>query len=90
MQSLPPGMDIIDQEFADIRDFNSSTQGGMASGHNAGDYSGPELTPSGLKAGFLKPKLAGMEDEQYEKGGADLLYVDVGGYVMRGNTLDRL
>jgi len=91
--SLPPGMDIEDQEMADHRVFNESTAGNFARGHNAGDFS-QELDARALKQGFTRKSMRPTDDERYNEH-QDTFYntvTDEDGresFVERGNVLDR-
>lgn len=87
--SLPPGMDIEDQEVTDQRKFNHSLAGNFAEGHNAGDLTNAELTAESLRKGFSKKRLLQTDDE-YTREHNDAFYDDVGGFVERNNMLDRM
>lgn len=87
--SLPPGMDIEDQEYTDQRKFNHSIAGNFPSGHNAGDVTSHELTATSLRKGFSEKPLLQTDDE-YTREHNDPFYDDVGGFVERNNMLDRL
>lgn len=87
--SLPPGMDIEDQEFTDQREFNHSVNGNFPRGRHAGDVSGHELDASALRKGFSKKKLLQTDDE-YSREHNDAFYDDVGGFIERNNMLDRM
>ena len=91
--SLPPGMDIEDQEMADHRKFNSSIAGNYARGHNAGDVT-QDCTEKSVKAGFDR-KVCCPTDDMYTREHNDAFYdspeVDgQEGFVERNNYLDRL
>ena len=87
--SLPPGMDMEDQEYTDQRRFNESVVGNNATGHNAGDLTGHEVTATSLRHGFAKKALL-QTDDAYTREHNDAFYDDVGGFVERNNMLDRL
>jgi len=87
--TLPPGMDIEDQEVTDQRKFNSSINGNFAMGHNAGDLTNHELTAQSLLKGFSKKPLL-QTDDSYTREHNDAFYDDVGGFIERNNVLDRL
>lgn len=88
--SLPPGMDLEDQELTDQRTFRHSTNGNMGDG---GDVT-QELTPKVLVDGFSIKRMSPTDDD-YTNEHADVFYMEVTvdgvtGYLERGNTLDRL
>lgn len=83
--SLPPGTDIEDQEVTDQRRLRMNTSGGLGSG---GDRT-QDLNRTSLRKGFDKKALLSTDDEYYREHN-DLFYDDVGGFVERGNLLDRL
>ena len=87
--SLPGGSDIEDQEMTDQRMFNTSINGNMAQGRNAGDLTNGELTAKSLREGFSKKKLLQTDDE-YTREHNDPFYDDVGGFIERNNMLDRI
>jgi hypothetical protein len=91
--SIPPGMDIEDQEMADHRVFNESIAGNFPRGHNAGDAT-QDVNAVSLRKGFDKKKLSPTEEE-YTHSHQDVFYEeaevdDEVGFAERGNTLDRL
>ncbi len=86
--SLPPGMDIEDQEVTDQRKFNHSIAGNDSIGMNAGDVT-RDLTPMSLRNGFDKKECC-QTDDAYTREHNDAFYDDVGGFVERNNMLDRL
>jgi hypothetical protein len=93
-QSLPPGMDIDDQENIDSRVPNESTAGNFARGHNAGDFT-QDLDATSLRQGFCRKPMRPTDDEYYHEH-QDVFYrtvTDEDGnesFAERGNTLDRL
>ena len=87
--SLPPGMDIEDQEFADIRQMGFNTAGNMPDALAQGDVTNFELDAISLRNGFHKKALLQTDDE-YTREHNDAFYDDVGGFVERNNYLDRL
>jgi len=87
--TLPPGMDIEDQEVTDQHSFNNSIAGNFPIGHNAGDVTSAELSAVDVRRGFSKKKLLQTDDE-YTREHNDAFYDDVGGFVERNNMLDRL
>lgn len=86
--SLPPGMNLEDQEITDQRVMNSSINGNYARGHNAGDFTNDEVNATTVKQGYSKKKML-MTDDQYTCEHQDVFYLDVGGFCERGNVLDR-
>ena len=86
--SLPPGMDIEDQEIADIRRMGINTQGGMPTPYAQGDRT-RDINPKALRKGFDKKKLL-QTDDAYTREHNDAFYDDVGGFVERNNMLDRM
>ena len=89
VNSLPPGMDIEDQEFCDIRQMGINTAGNMTSALAQGDVTNFEVTADSLRKGFDKKALLQTDDE-YTREHNDAFYDDVGGFVERNNYLDRL
>ena len=87
--SLPPGMDIEDQERADIRQMGINTSGNMTNALAQGDVTNFELDATSLRNGFHKKALLQTDDE-YTREHNDAFYDDVGGFVERNNYLDRL
>lgn len=85
---MPPGQNIEQQRMAEFNEFGSSVSGGFASS-GAGDVSGKELTATSVRAGYSK-KTMHTYDDDYTNEHEDTFYLDVGGFVERGNTLDRL
>ena len=91
--TLPPGMDIDDQEFCDSRELNFSIAGNFARGHNAGDRT-QDLNATSLRKGFDR-KVCCPTDDMYTREHNDAFYdspeVDgQEGFVERNNYLDRL
>ena len=86
--TLPPGMDIEDQEIADIRRMGINTQGGMPTPYAQGDRT-RDINAKSLRKGFDKKKLL-QTDDAYTREHNDAFYDDVGGFVERNNMLDRL
>jgi hypothetical protein len=91
--SLPPGMDIEDQEMTDQREFNHSNSGNYAQGHNAGDVT-HDLSPLNLRRGFDR-KVCCPTDDMYTREHNDAFYDSiemdgVEGFIERNNYLDRL
>ena len=87
--SIPPGMDIEDQERADIRQMGINTAGNMPDALAQGDVTNFELDATSLRHGFHKKALLQTDDE-YTREHNDAFYDDVGGFVERNNYLDRL
>ena len=92
--SLPPGMDIEDQEYGDFRKFNLSIAGNDSIGKNAGDVT-RDLTAKSARTGFDR-KVCCPTDDQYTREHNDAFYDtirlngDEEGFVERNNMLDRL
>jgi hypothetical protein len=86
--SLPPGMDMEDQEYTDQREFNHSVNGNFPIGHHAGDLTNHELNATSLRKGFDKKPLL-QTDDMYTREHQDAFYDDVGGFIERNNYLDR-
>jgi hypothetical protein len=86
--TLPPGMDIEDQEVTDQRRMGINTSGGYPTRLAAGDRT-QDLNPTCLRKGFDKKKLL-QTDDAYTREHNDAFYDDVGGFVERNNMLDRL
>lgn len=91
--TLPPGMDIEDQEVADIRRMGVNTSGGFPTLEAQGDRT-QDLTPKSVRTGFDYKKLL-PTDDQYSREHNDAFYdeIDVDGHVgfiERNNMLDRL
>jgi len=87
--SLPPGMDIEDQEIVDIRKMGVNVSGNMPCEYAEGDLTNNELNKVSLRDGFHKKKLLQTDDE-YTREHNDAFYDDVGGFVERNNYLDRM
>ena len=86
--SLPPGMDISDQEVADLPDLREA--GEMGTGSQATS----DVTSQSLRTGFDRKELR-PTDDMYTREHNDAFYdtveVDgVEGFVERNNYLDRL
>lgn len=91
--SLPPGMDIEDQETSDQRVFNKSIAGNYPVGHNAGDPT-QDCTEKSVKSGFDR-KPCCPTDDMYTREHNDAFYDDPEvdgqhGFAERNNYLDRL
>jgi hypothetical protein len=91
--SLPPGMDIEDQEMTDQRKFNESISGSFPRGHNAGDVT-QNLTAKSGTTGFKRLECC-PTDDMYTREHNDAFYDDPEvdgqhGFVERNNYLDRL
>jgi hypothetical protein len=89
LNSLPPGMDIEDQEYNDIRKMGISIAGNMPSEYATGDLTNNEVNAMSLRTGFDKKKLLQTDDE-YTREHNDAFYDDVGGFVERNNYCDRM
>ena len=81
--SLPPGMDIEDQEFSDIRQMGTSISGNLCEGYAYGDFTNKEVNAVSLRTGFDK-KAELKTDDDYR------LVDDVGGFVQRNNFTERM
>jgi hypothetical protein len=86
--SLPPGMDITDQEMADVREMP------MAGCRGTGSQVTDDVTAMSMRQGFDRKSLR-PTDDMYTREHNDAFYdsvtVDgVEGYVERNNTLDRM
>lgn len=91
--SLPPGMDLEDQEVTDQRKFNHSIAGNHGMGKNAGDVT-QDLTATSARKGFDR-KVCCPTDDMYTREHNDAFYDDPEvdgqhGFVERNNMLDRL
>jgi hypothetical protein len=86
--TLPPGMDIEDQEMCDIRKMGVNLSGGYPTALATGDRT-QDINPESLRKGFDKKKLL-QTDDAYTREHNDAFYDDVGGFVERNNMLDRL
>lgn len=91
--SLPPGMDIEDQECTDQRKFNWSTSGNDSEGKNAGDVT-RDLTAKSVRSGYDR-KVCCPTDDMYTREHNDAFYDDPEvdgqhGFIERNNYLDRL
>lgn len=85
--SLPEGVDIDDQEYADIRKMERS--GPMGNGSQVTN----DLTAKSVRAGFDRKSLT-PTDDMYTREHQDAFYEDVTvdgitGYLERNNMLDR-
>jgi hypothetical protein len=89
LNSLPPGMDIEDQEYNDIRKMGISIAGNMPTEYATGDLTNHEVNAMSLRVGFDKKKLLQTDDE-YTREHNDAFYDDVGGFVERNNYCDRM
>ena len=84
--SLPPGMDIEDQEMTDQRQFPIVMSG-------ASDVS-RDWNPEAVARGFQKKPMRATDDE-YSNAHVDAFYAEMDvdgevGFVERNNTLDRM
>ena len=89
LNSLPPGMDIEDQELTDQRQMGINTVGNMGNALAQGDLTNSEVSPMSLRKGFDKKDLL-QTDDAYTREHNDAFYDDVGGFVERNNYLDRM
>lgn len=89
LNSLPPGMDIEDQELNDIRQMGINTAGNMGDALAQGDLTNMEVNAYSLRKGFDKKELL-QTDDAYTREHNDAFYDDVGGFVERNNYLDRM
>ena len=89
LNGLPPGMDIEDQEFSDIRMMGINVSGNMANGYAQGDVTNNEVHAISLRKGFDRKALLSTDDA-YTREHNDSFYDDVGGFCERNNYLDRL
>jgi hypothetical protein len=92
-QSLPPGMDIEDQEMCDIRKMSINTAGNLGDELARGDRT-QDLSSRVLSRGFDR-KMLRPTDDMYTREHNDAFYdtveVDgVEGFVERNNMLDRM
>ena len=85
---LPPGMDIEDQEVADIRRMGINVAGNFPDKFAEGDVTNDELHPISLRKGFDRKELL-QTDDVYTREHNDAFYDDVGGFCERNNYLDR-
>jgi len=83
VNSLPPGMDIEDQEFSDIRQMGTCISGNLCEGYAYGDFTNKEVNAVSLRTGFDK-KAELKTDDDYR------LVDDVGGFVQRNNFTERM
>lgn len=88
LASLPPGMDIEDQEISDIRKMGINIAGNFPDKYAQGDVSNHELHPVSLRKGFDRKQLL-QTDDVYTREHNDAFYDDVGGFCERNNYLDR-
>ena len=91
--TLPPGMDIEDQEVADIRRMGVNTSGGFPTLQAQGDRT-QDLTVKSVRTGFDYKKLL-PTDDQYSREHNDAFYDEVEadghvGFMERNNLLDRM
>lgn len=77
---MPPGMDIGNQEVAEINPMPLSVAG-------ESDVSA-DTNPASFAQGFKKREMKGTDD-QYTGEHVDQFYGDAGGFVERNNYLDR-
>jgi len=89
LNSLPPGMDIEDQELTDQRQMGINTAGNMGDALAQGDLTNMEVNAYSLRKGFDKKELL-QTDDAYTREHNDAFYDDVGGFVERNNYLDRM
>jgi hypothetical protein len=89
LNSLPPGMDIEDQEVSDVRQMSINTAGNMGDALAQGDLTNMEVNAYSLRKGFDKKELL-QTDDAYTREHNDAFYDDVGGFVERNNYLDRM
>ena len=89
LNSLPPGMDIEDQEISDVRQMGINTVGNMGDALAQGDLTNMEVNAYSLRKGFDKKELL-QTDDAYTREHNDAFYDDVGGFVERNNYLDRM
>lgn len=94
LHSLPPGMDIEDQEYCDIRRMGISFNGNMPQGEARGDVTNQEVTARSLRTGFDRKKMLSTDDmytREHNDAFYDVVEVDgVEGFVERNNYLDRM
>jgi hypothetical protein len=92
--TLPPGMDIEDQEMCDIRRMGLSINGNMPEGEATGDVTNAEVNATSLRKGFSHKKLLSTDDEytrEHNDAFYDVVEVDgVEGFIERNNMLDRM
>jgi hypothetical protein len=92
--TLPPGMDIEDQELCDIRQMGINVSGQSGDSLAAGDRT-QDINPRSLRYGFDRKKLLSTDDmytREHNDAFYDLVTGDDGneGYVERNNMLDRM
>jgi len=83
VNSLPPGMDIEDQEFSDIRQMDTCISGNLCEGYAYGDFTNKEVNAVSLRTGFDK-KAELKTDDDYR------LMDDFGGFIQRNNFTERM
>jgi hypothetical protein len=92
--TLPPGMDIEDQEMCDIRKMGISFNGNMPEAGATGDVTNMEVNPMSLRKGFSRKKLLSTDDEytrEHNDAFYDVVEVDGNeGFIERNNMLDRM
>ena len=91
--TLPPGMDIEDQEVADIRRMGINTAGNFPTLEARGDRT-QDLTAKSVRTGFDYKKLL-PTDDQYSREHNDAFYDEIEvdghvGFMERNNMLDRM
>lgn len=88
LQTLPPGTDICEQDFADITPERMAP-GGLGSGTQATE----DVTVASLRAGFDRKKMRPTDDQETHEHESPFYFdaeVDgVLGFVERGNVCDR-
>jgi hypothetical protein len=90
--SLPPGMDIEDQEVCDIRQMGINVSGGFPVALAKGDRT-QDLSSTSVKVGFDRKELR-PTDDMYTREHQDAFYEEctvdgVTGFLERNNMLDR-
>lgn len=91
--SLPPGMEIEDQEVCDIRKMEVNVSGGFPTALARGDRT-QDINATSLTVGFDRKKLRPTDDmwtREHNDAFYDTAVVDgVEGFVERNNMLDRM
>jgi len=92
--SLPPGMDIEDQEFCDIRKMGVNVSGNFPTEYAAGDRT-QDLTTKSAVVGFDRKKMLSTDDmytREHNDAFYDIVKTEDGeeAFLERNNMLDRM